>query len=131
MFFSILKLTSFLYIAQLADQNRLQLEDFKTTMKKVEDDNKELLDINFQLKDKYKEMEAELFKKRKEMLELLDKIDPDYVEKLENEIQRLKEQNEFSEKLEDIERFKETIAEKEKEIEDLRQQLEAASKVSS
>lgn len=131
MFFSILKLTSFLYIAQLADQNRLQLEDFKTTMKKVEDDNKELLDINFQLKDKYKEMEAELFKKRKEMLELLDKIDPDYVEKLENEIQRLKEQNEFSEKLEDIERFKETIAEKEKEIEDLQQQLEAASKVSS
>ena len=131
MLFSILKLTSFLYIAQLADQNRLQLEDFKTTMKKVEDDNKELLDINFQLKDKYKEMEAELFKKRKEMLELLDKIDPDYVEKLENEIQRLKEQNEFSEKLEDIERFKETIAEKEKEIEDLRQQLEAASKVSS
>lgn len=126
-----MKLTSFLYIAQLADQNRLQLEDFKTTMKKVEDDNKELLDINFQLKDKYKEMEAELFKKRKEMLELLDKIDPDYVEKLENEIQRLKEQNEFSEKLEDIERFKETIAEKEKEIEDLRQQLEAASKVSS
>lgn len=126
-----MKLTSFLYIAQLADQNRLQLEDFKTTMKKVEDDNKELLDINFQLKDKYKEMEAELFKKRKEMLELLDKIDPDYVEKLENEIQRLKEQNEFSEKLEDIERFKETIAEKEKEIEDLQQQLEAASKVSS
>lgn len=131
MFFSILKLTSFLYIAQLADQNRLQLEDFKTTMKKVEDDNKELLDINFQLKDKYKEMEAELFKKRKEMLELLDKIDPDYVEKLENEIQRLKEQNEFAEKLEDIERFKETIAEKEKEIDDLQQQLEAASKVSS
>lgn len=107
----------------------MQLEELKASLAKTEEENKELLSINFQLKDKYKELEAELYRKRKEMLDLLEKIDPDYVDKLETEIQRLREQNEFSEKLEDIERFKEIIAEKEKENEVLQHQIENLTKV--
>lgn len=115
-------------ISQLKEQNQNQINEFKATMRKAEDENKELLDINFQLNDKYKELETELMKKRKEMIDLLEKIDPEYVDKLENEIERLREQHEFSEKLEDLDKLKEIIAEKDKQIIGLQNQLEFLSK---
>ena len=116
-------------IAQMKEHNQEQLNEFRVTMQKAEDENKELLDINFQLKDNYKELEIDLVKKRKEMIDLLEKIDPEYVDKLESEIERLREQNEFSEKLEDLEKLKEVIIEKDKQIFGLQTQLEALSGV--
>lgn len=115
--------------AQMKEDHEKQIAELKQTVKKAEGETKELFEINFELKDKYKELEIELGRRRKESTEMLKKFDPEYVFKLESEIQHLREQNEFSEKLEDIDKLKEIISEKDAQCENLQKQLETKSKV--
>lgn len=119
-------------IAQQKERNNPpQIAEMKTALHAAEVEAKALLEINFELNNKCNELESELAVKKKEMIDLLEKIDPDYVEKLENEVERLREQNEFSEKLEDIEKLKDIISEREKQCENLQKELESRFKVTN
>ena len=108
---------------QTKDDNWRQIAELKRAVQTAESETKELLEINFEMKDKYKELEAELVQKKKELAELVKKYDSGYVERLENEIQQLRDQNEFSEKLEDIDKLKDIIGEKEMQCTNLQKQL--------
>lgn len=109
-------------ITQLKEQN-VQLNEQKI---QLESDIQELLTEFANMKKKY-ETELSSLLSSPEGLQIPPNkklVDIAYIEELEAEIKRLTEQQEFSERLEDIDKYKEVIAEKEKKISNLQYQLE-------
>lgn len=109
-------------INQLKEQNKA-LEAEKT---QSEADMRDLLTEFSLMKQKYEADLEQMAAKINNMGVPANKkvVDASYIEGLEAEVRKLSEQQEFSEQLEEIEKYREAIAERDKKISSLRLQLE-------
>ena len=117
-------------IAQLKDENiglKNQNAELNGQKVQLEADIQELLAEFAKMKKKY-EAELGALVNSSDLSQRIPSnkrlVDVDYIEELEAEIKRLTEQQEFSERLEDIDKYKEVIAERERKISNLQLQLE-------